>query len=745
MGNKSKLLALFVAFVAVVGGGIYYWLEVKPYQDFLSILAQKGVTYEQIEEGPSGTFKLANATVDIGEGTAVVFEGFTFTKGEEAYALALAELENSRELLQAIGRRGITYDWVEKTPSDGFNFVNARLDVGANELGILDNFTVIKAESGYDLTIENLEMEFGLADAKLSISHIEVKSLEFADKIEATANGLQTLGFLAPFLHDKAASIRLENISASGSFTFMDMSFSASLAIGEELLEDVERGKIASYRDKNITFDIEISSPLTELADMIGEGMSIEITNMVTRDFDLARSLELMFLSQANPDAPFETIYSAQEIENLQISQKSDEAQTIYAKIRSSGLTMRGSSKAPVAFIEDLMGMQDLLSQDAEDLSDDPRILALMADAVSLVRMVGRQESVTEGMRQTHQIENIGPLVLEVGQIHSLLEEGKLDFSYQDMKIATDIVEIDIGKIALADFSYIRLIDGLHEVFKTLLLELEAMEEQGGEQRFFTAMMSMLPHFAAFSIEDFHLAGAKNFPLKGLIGEWSFERIALSNEYAFDEALIPTSATLEIEDFSVPSLIFTQSLPAGGSDVACMLDGSNANMTYRIKAFWDAQSQDLYYSDQIESNIAGGLSAMAQLGNVPERFFSFNPPMREEEYREIRLKDIKMTYDPQGREAAFFACLAKQWPEMSAAQWRELVASYVETLGFDEEIEAQLKPMRDVLANFVRQGGKLIFSMKAKNEAGASFGTISRLNGFNNPFALFEIDLKPQP
>jgi len=659
MRKKLGLFALFVAIVAVAGGAFYYWFGTKYDEEFLAALAARGVTYEKIEENESGML----------------------------------------------------------------TFVNPKLDVGLSEPLVLGKFTALKAQTGYDVTIENLDISLALgfadADVKLTLPVMEIKAMEFADKIDKTGNGLATAAYLSPFLHDKAASIRLENVNLSTDFIFGDYFIAPTYTVGEILLENIEQGKMASYSNKDITFSLFTGT----------ETVTAKIASIELKDFNLGRTLEFNFLAVENPEAPFEEIYSSLEMKDYQVSQLNG-TQTKYDRLWASSGKMRGAKKAPAMFFKELFALQDLFTKEV-NWKEERRHIALIEDVIALIAMIGEQESVAEGMSMTQFMPEIGQMLsINVAQVWSNLKAKTMDFSYHDMKISTDMVDVEIGKIAVEDFSHTRLIDGLSEFLRN---GARFSTGEIKEQELVTFALGLIPHFTKFTIEDFHLADADKNPYKDMIGEWSFKQIALTNAYGFEQALIPTSLEFEIKDISLPAQIYREmaaSSPASPAydGLVCLLEGKESvDMFYKIKADWDRETQILDISEiSFGNNIAGKIRLPLKFGNVPEAFFSFSPLMSEEDYQEIRLKNIEIEYDAQGHAAKLLECYGRGFG-MDGESFRMYLTSTIRLAilmdrgGTDQEIVQKLRPLINSLTTFVEQGGKISFLVSAKNEQGVSF------------------------
>jgi len=747
------LLALII--IASAGGG-YYWFGVaKPYQDFLAELSLSGVTYEQIEQDASGRFNLVNAKLEIGQAAPVAIDGFSFTKERAGYDLVLEQLGDAQQLLSAIGVRGVAYERAQKDSSGAFSFVKPTLDVGTSQPIDLDDFTITKAQTGYDLTIEQLEMAFGFGDSLLAIPLIEIKALEFADKIEQTENGLETPGFLAPFLHDKAASIRLKGTNFSSSFTFGSATISPNVTIGESLLEGIESGKITTYTDTDTVVAINLASELRALSEMVGESVGSTVAKAQLRDFNLKRTLEFLFLASDNAQAPFEEIYSAFEMENYQVSQF-DGTKTTYGKLTASAGKMRGGKKAPMTFFHDLVAASDLWTA-VIDLENDPRPLTLLEDLFSLLAMIGEQEMIATDITHIQNIDaTIGSMDLNVDQIRINLKARTVDVSYHDLQIATNIIDVSIGKIALEDFSHTSLLDGMHESFKQGLVKSGEISKQTAlwtDEEAVALVLGMMPKFGSFSVQDVHLAGSKNFPFNNMIGEWHFEKISLTNEYAFEQAAIPTAFDFEIKDFSVPAHIYQYmvSQSSWSETFICMFEGHETFvMNYKIKAHWDRDAQVINFDDNFGgNNIFGRLALDAQLGNVPPAFFSFDPLMKEADYKQITFKNLKMTYDPQGQDSIFFACLGKEWYWLTENEdpdfARVFVVEWIKDFFADGVTDPQFMTIVDGVAKFVKQGGKLVYSMKAKHPEGVSIERINRMRDHFERVELFDFDVQSIP
>jgi len=810
--------------VAVAIGATYYWLEIKPAQDFRTGLIDRGFAYNQMDESASGTMVIASATIDIGgsEDPASLIN-ISFAKTREGYAQGLQKLDRIKqslaslaeqgvrishydynnetmqdvrlaisseharpleqfrfeqkgqaydlasehkinlaqlkEMLLALELRGVTYDQVVST-DETITLVNAMLDVGGLEPVALANAYFQKAPTGYDLMLEQMEFPLGFGDVKLTLPRVEIKAWEFADKIDETENGLQTAAYLSPFLHDKAASIRLEDSRVDGQFQIGSIGISFLLTIGETSLEGVNKGKITSYQDRDIGFVINLDSKgekeiLQYLPGFVsGELVSAKLARSKMQDYDLKRFLELIFLATDDPDAPFEPIYNAMEIEDYQISQF-DGAYTQYNKIRSSAFALRGLKKAPAEIVWGFVSMADLFSAQ-RDWENDPRLPTAIDDFFSIFAMFGEYESFVEGISQTQIIPELGqmPIKVDVARTEMHLKPDTFDVRYHDMKITTDIVDISMGKIALEDFAHRRLLDKLHSLFKTLI------EKQGeighkaaalSEEELIRHILGLIPRLGEFSIENFHLSGSENSPLKNMIGEWRFGRIALGNKHGFDQAIIPTSVEFEMKDLAFPMQFFDLASANVQDQMAeplsCLLEDKEFfTFSLHLKADWDRQTQSLSFSENYyQNNLTGLLSLSAQLGNVPETLFSLNPMMREEDYQRISLRNLKLYYDPEGSDTAIVDCASKEMG-VTAEALRSLAMMGVRMAVLpDEEIEAQIKPLREVLVDFIRDSGKLEFSLTAKDETGVPLNLLEHVGLSLNPFDFFDISFSRQP
>jgi len=685
MSKRTGLWVLVVAIVAIAGGGLYYWFEGrKAHEDFLAALAARGLTYEKIEENESGTM----------------------------------------------------------------TFVNPKLDVGLAEPVALGSVTAAKTQAGYDLTLEHLEMPLFPGEGKFAIARTEIKALEFADKIDQTENGLVTAAILAPFLHDKAQSIHMEGVEMVRLIESDPIKLLPTLTIGEMLLENIEGGKVTSWSNKEIAFAINIDSDGQAFeASLLPNLMAAKTDQGKIQDLNLKRALEFIFMAGEDPEAEFEEIYSALEVDNYQLYQ-SDGGQTIYRTMRFSPGKMRAAKKAPAAVIQDFLAiLQENFAQEI-GWHKDPRVPMLIDDTIALTNMIGEQESVAEGLFQKYMILGSEPLTMTTAKIETRLLPDRFDMSYHDTSIITSMIKVQIGKIALEDFAYMRMLDGL-QTFLHDALSVNAGEMEEKELAF--SVLGLIPQFGQFSIEDFRLAGAQSSPIKEQIGEWSVEHIRLTNGYDFEQAVIPTAIEFEIKDLAVPAHIYRQiAEQAKPFDVlTCLLEGKNhVHMNYKIKTQWDEATQSLNFSDIIYgSNIVGTVAMSAQLSKIPPEFFSLTPLMTEEEYQDIRFKNLDVTYDPQGQETAFFVCAGRVWDlggedvshvrkvfSRAITEGSSSMAAFI--------MQPQLMTMGNALLRFMAAGGKLTLSVKAKQEEGLR---LDRLASGINPFDVFHIDLQHIP
>jgi len=670
---------------------------------------------------------------------------------------ALAEDEN---LLEHLAARGIAYENVSEEDSGALKFVGATLDVGLDKPVALNNFTAIKAQNGYDVRFEGLEIAFAGTGLKLTLPQVEIKDWEFADKIDATVNGLSTAAFLAPFFHDKAASIRFEKPHFGGNSLVAKAKMSFNFTIGETLLEGVDSGKIASYRDKDIALSLNVdpdtinvdSEATRQLLKMEGDFVNAKIARNQAQDVHLARLMEFVFLNSDNPDGPFEQVYAAAEIEDYQINQFDGMATTKYDKITVSATRMRGAKKAPFTVFQEIFALLELADKE-EGKPDDERILATVVDVFSIIKMMGEQKGSIEGISQIQNNPAIGQVKIDVARVDMHLKEAGLDVSYHDMTIDTDAVDISIGAIELKDFAHIRMIEGIEQMFKIIVKQKNEESERTfkeKEDERMVAGLRVIPRFGKFSIQDFHLKGDDNFPLKDMIGEWSFDTISFKNDYAFDEALIPTSFAFELKDLAVPVYLIKELDgvdPQVNEAFFCALgDKKFATFSMALGSEWDRQTQSLKLpNNSYNDNVTGEARMEVQLGNVPERFFSFNPMMSEAELEQISLQSLKLSYDPQGNDEKLVECMAKE-TGMTAQALRALAVFGLQAVvAPDEDIEKAIKPLREKLISFVQDGGKIELSVKAKDAAGVTFEMLDSPRVRDNPFDLFEFELRHQP
>jgi len=674
--------------------------------------------------------------------------------------------QQDEKLLTSLAARGLAYESVSQEDGGSLKFVGATLDVGQDKPATLNNFTAIKAKNGYDVSFEQMEVAFAGSDLKLTLPQVEIKGWEFADKIDATKGGLSTPAYLSPFLHDKAMSIRFDKPHLKGDFTFVKAAVSVDFTVGETLLEGVDSGKIASYRDKDIalTFHvdpdtIEVNSELTREILKEGDFVTVKVTRDQLQDFNLKRLLEFVFLNSDNPDGPFEQIYSGVEIEDYQLSQFNGMATSKYNKITASATTMRGAKKAPVTAFQELFAMIELAAKEESKPDDDERILATMVDVFSIIKMIGEQKSSAEGISLIQNYPEIGQIKMDAARAEVHLKEASIDFSYHDMVIDTPAVDISIGHIGLENFAHIRMVEGWQHMIKTLINQQNEESERSHKEKsdeMTQAGMRFFPHFDKFSIDNFHLKGADNFPYKAMIGEWSFDTISFENAYAFEAALLPTSFAFEIKDFSLPLSLYEGLYGVSSATneiVACLLEDKEVGtFSFKLQSEWDGQTQSLKIPNNVfSSNVTGIAGLDMQLGNITENFFSFDPMVKEEEAEQISLQSLKLSFDPEGNDEPFLNCMATQSGLREAGMVNAQGLRAFAVMGLrmatapDEDLEQAIKPLRESLIGFIQDGGKIELSVKAKDPAGVTFKTFDDdKQALDNPFELFEVELTHQ-
>jgi len=658
------------------------------------------------------------------------------------------------KLLSNLAARGIAYEQIEEDNSGVIKFIGATLDVGQAKPVVLNNFTVVKAQNGYDVSFEQLEFTFGDDSTKLILPLVEIKDWEFADKIDVTANGLSTPAYLAPLFHDKAASIRLKDAHGDSRFHFslseaVAADFAGVFSTGEIMLEGVDGGKITSYHDRDVELTLNMKPNNAEE----GSEFTAKIARIHVQDYNLARMLEFIFLDAEDPNAPFEQIYSKMEIEDYQVSQSdlvtTELVTTAYAKMGGAAFHMRGAEKAPARFTQEFPDFLRVFTSSELEKEGEERILTTIKDIASLFKMLDEYKFFAEGFSQ---IQNHPPLLGQVkvnaARIDLHLKEASLDFSYHDMTIDTDFVNVSIGAIELEDFAHIRLIEEIEQMFRTVIKQRYEEGERTFKEKADEVDMAILrgiPHFSKFSIENFHLKGADNSPFKEAIGEWSFANIGLKNDYEFDAAIIPTSFAFDLKDLSIPAHIYKRMEgvePEINAITSCVLaEKEFFTFSMTLRSEWDRQTQSLRIpNNSYQSNVTGVMGMDVQLGNVPERFFSFNPRMNEEEFKQISLQNLKLNYDPEGADEAFFNCAAKEM-KMTAQTVRSLAVFLLQmAVDPDENIERVVKPLRENLIGFVENGGKLELSVKAKDAVGVMFEKFNP-RSLDNPLDLFEVEL----
>jgi|GEM_PF-4609632 len=675
--------------------------------------------------------------------------GLVIVAGGAAYYGLMGQSDET--LLTALNSRGISYENVAKDANGTLNFIKPTLDIGQATPIALGSLTALKARTGYDLIIENLELPLEIVDAKLTLPHMEIKALEFVDKIDATPNGLPTQNFLAPFLHDKAASIRFEKPSISWSFIFNDATFTPHLQIDEILFDSIKQGKITHFHNTGIHLSVNASSEFYDRrTPHFGNLIESTLEKQQIQDFDLKRFLEVLFLATENPDAPFEEIYSSMKIENFQFQSWSNMIQ--YSNLRASAGKVRSVEKAPVKIFQEIIALQDLLTGEY-NWQNDSRIPTFYDNVVLLIKMFGEQEIIAENILQKQMIAAFDTITATIAQVRAHMKGETFDVGYNDVRILNNKVEAQIGKVEMHDFAYLRLVNSLHAFFKTVSEYQGAIGQEDGmsEKAALSLALNMIPQFGVFSIEDFHIKGTDNNELKDMIGEWSIARIALTNSYDFDQALVPTSSAIEFKNISIPANVMdlasfqTPQLRIAG----CLLKDEDINISLYLKGEWNQKTKTVTFADNFyEDNMIGKVRLLAQFGNVPEHFFSLTPLPTEEDAKKLSFQNLQLSYDPQGKETVIWECIAQGFGTVSTSL--QLQAAAALQMGMipgmiipaeERELQQKIIPLIKEAITFIQQGGKIAFSLKAPTDQGLRFDELeTEANKKGNPFNLFDLE-----